>query len=284
MVRRSLVPALILVLAAASGCETTQPTLAPQQGAVIEFTSTAGLVPLYEVWDAQLVTVTTSEGQAPVQTVRDLGLWCDISADSEHQSRQDAKYPFRFSVEIERIPAGTSQVEKLSDASYATAYGSLTTYDEKAPETPSTHLVEWTQDRSDPSTPNITVILSFKNGRRISTASRDFIEKVKIASGTPTSYGSRCPFGGATSAKNLGDPNVAGGSPSFGFQVNTGDVILVKARKDTNPSSTVLYSGGTMPSFGSLVYMSGKDITSTLVGKSGSSQPSEGISFSFTAR
>jgi hypothetical protein len=284
MVRRSLVPALMLMLAAASGCQTTQPTLAPQQGALIEFTSSASLVPLYEVWNAQLVTVTTSDSQEPVQTVQDLGMWCDISAEPAHQTRQDAKYPFRFSVEIDRIPAGTSNVEKLTDASYAASYGSITAYDESPSETPDTHPVEWTQDRSDPSTPAVTVILSFKNGRRISTASRDFIQSVKIASGSSTSYGSRCPFGGAASARNFGDPSVAGSFPSFGLDVNTGDVVVVKARKDTNPSSSVLYTGSTMPSFGSLVYVSGKDITSSVVGKPGSSLPSEGVSFSFTVR
>jgi hypothetical protein len=281
MVRRSLAPALILMVAAASGCKTTQPTLAPAQDAQIEFLSVATTVSLYEVWDTQLVTVTSASDGTSVQTVQDLGLWCDVSASSAQQTRQDAKYPFRFAVEIERIPAGTANVERLTADSYRSNYASLTAYDDSSPETPSKHAVDWNQELSVPGA-NPAVYLSLKNGRRISTASRDFIETLKIASGTATSYGSVCPIGGTSSARNLGDPAVAGSPSTFGVQVNAGDVITVKARSDPNPGASALFIGTTTPSFGSRASLAGKNVT--LVGRSSSAQPSEGISYSFTAR
>jgi hypothetical protein len=290
MARRASGPALILALAVASGCKTTQPASAPAQNAQITFESKVSTsVALYEVWDAQKVSVTTfpdQEGRPPEQTVQDLGLWCDMSPNSGQRSRPDVSYPMRFSVEIDRIPAGSSQIVQLTADQYVNGLASVTDYDDSPPETPSSHQVDWSQDLTSlPGTPlHTTVILTLRNGRRISTASRDFIEHVKIAPGTSTSFGSACPFGGTSSSRQLGDPGVAGVASFFGVQVNSGDTIVVKARKDTNPGASALFLGVVAPTFGSRVFLEGRDISSTLVGKASSSQPSEGISYAFTAR
>jgi hypothetical protein len=287
MARRALGSVAILLVAAALGCSTTQPTAKPAQSAQVTFQANAPRVLLYEVWDATLVTVTSypdNPGRPPDQVVADLGLWCDVAASADLQQRLSATYPFRFSVEIEVIRAGTSTIERISGASYASSYGSVTAYDETPAATTTTHLKEWSRDLSDDSTPDVKVTLTLKNGRRISTASRDFIEKIKIPSNTSTSYGSQCPYGGPTSAAILGDPGVAGSPSSFGFELNAGDTVIVKARKDTNPAATALFTNAP-PTFGSQIYLEGKDVSSSLVGNTFSPQNSQdGISYSFTLR
>jgi len=77
---------------------------------------------------------------------------------------------------------------------------------------------------------------------------------------------------------------VAGSPSSFGFELNAGDTVIVKARKDTNPAATALFTNAP-PTFGSQIYLEGKDVSSSLVGNTFSPQNSQdGISYSFTLR
>jgi hypothetical protein len=281
MVRRLVGTALLLPLAAAMGCDTTQPTAKSAKPAQVYFRSVADAVPLFEVWDASKVTVKTypdQPGRPPDQTVENLGLWCDINTNLAQ--KQSANYPLRFSVSIERIRAGTSTPEPLTDVQYADALGSVTPYDDAAPETPATHggAINWSIDLSNPSEPNTTVVVSLKNGRRISAASRDYIEKEKVPSGT---YGSLCPS--PTAARQLGNAGVAGSPGFFAIDVNAGDTIVVKARKDDNPLTTALFLQGT--TFESQFYLEGRNVSTSLTGNTFSPKDSQdGISYAFTLR
>ncbi len=287
MARRVLALVVILLVAGALGCSTTQPTAKSAQNAQVTFQANAPRVLLFEVWDASLVTVTSypnQPGRPPDQTVASLGLWCDVASSADLQQRLSATYPFRYSVEVDVIRAGTSTIERVSNATYASSYGSVTAADASAPETPTTHAVDWTLDISSDTTTNTTVYLSLKNGRRISTASLDFIEKIKIGAGSSTSYGSKCPYGGASSAVQLGPEIVAGSAGAFPVSLNAGDTVIVKARKDTNPAVTAIFTNAA-PTFGSRMYVEGRDVSSSLVGDTSSPQGSQdGISYSFTLR
>ena len=282
MVRRVLGSVAILLVAVALGCSTTQPTAKAAQSGQVTFQANAPRVLLFEVWDASLVTVTSHPDRPPDQTVVDLGLWCDINTD--FPTRDSAVYPFLFSVEVDLIRSGSSTIERLSETTYSSSYGSVTAYDDTAPASPTTHPADWVQDLSDPNIPSVSVVLSLENGRRISTASRDFVEKIKIASGTSLSYGSQCPYGGPSSIVQIGEPSVAGSPVSFPIELNAGDTVIVKARKDTNPVATSLFTNAP-PTFGSRIYLEGKDVSNSLVGNTSSPQTSQdGISYSFTLR
>ncbi len=284
MARRVLASAFLALVALALGCSTTQPTAKPAQNAQVTFQSTAPTALLFEVWDASLETVTTfppPSDRPPETTVQDLGLWCDIATDSSLQTRPSPVYPFRFSVEIDRIRAGTSVIERLSDATFMSTYGSVTAYDDSPPGAPTTNPVSWSRLISQDPETNTTVTLSLAHGRRISTASRDFIEKIKVAPGV---YGSKCPYGGPASAAQLGNPGVAGNADFFPVQLNAGDTLIVKARKDTNPSASALFTNGN-PTFGSRLLVEGRDAGPSLVGNAFSPVGSQdGISYAFTLR
>jgi hypothetical protein len=272
MARRVVGTALLLLLAAAMGCDTTQPTAKSAKPAQVYFKSVATTVPLYEVWDASKITVT---GQS--QTVEDLGLWCAVNPAFAEKSSPN--YPLRFSVEIERIPAGSSTPELLTAAQYGASYGSVTPYDDATPDTSNLMWpVEFVKDLTNPADPGTTILLSLKNGRRISTASKDYLEKDKIPSGR---YDSVCPS--PTEAKQLGTPGVAGSASYFSLDVNAGDTIVVRARKDVNPLTTALFSGGT--TFESLFYLEGRDVSNSITGNRFSPSASQdGVSYAFTLR
>lgn len=283
MVRRLVGTALLLPLAAAMGCETTQPTAKSATPAQVYFRSVADAVPLYEVWDASMVTVRTypdQPGRPPDQTVENLGLWCDLNNEIPNPklTRPSANYPLRFSVQIERIRAGSSAPELITEASYGESYASVTPFDDAAPEVPASHPVDWSVDLSDPSTPNTTVVLSLKNGRRISAASRDYVEKEKVPAGT---HGSVCPS--PTTAQQLPLPGVAGSPGFFAIDVNAGDTIVVKSRKDDNPLRTALFLQGT--TFESQFWLEGRNISTSVTGNTFSPSASQdGISYAFTLR
>ncbi len=284
MVRKGLgISVLTLLTLVAVGCKTTQPAVGGAQNAQISFQSSAAQVALYEIWNIERVTVTRypdDPGREPLQTALDLGVWCDQAIDPDDRTSQSVRYPFRFSVEIDRIPAGTADIERLTDASFAAAFSSITAYDDTAPVTPSSHPVDWSRDVSDPATPNVTVMLSFSRGRRVSTASLDFLGSLKLQAGAASSYGSICPVGGA---QDFGEAGVAGSASFFGMEVLAGDTIVVKACKDRAPSSSVLF-GDTQPSFRSVAFLDGRDISNAVLGTIESPQQSqEEISYSFTA-
>jgi hypothetical protein len=271
--------ALLLLLAGAPGCDTTQPTAKAAKPAQIYFKSVADAAPLFEVWDATKVTVKSypeQPGRPDDQSVEDLGLWCDVHPTATQRSSPN--YPLRFSVEIEKIPAGSSTPELLTEAVYGDSFGSVTPYDDSPPEAPVTHPVDWSVDLTDPTVPNTTVVLSLSGGRRISAASRDYVEKNKVPSGT---YGSVCPS--PTQARNLGDPGVAGSASFFAVEVNAGDTIVVRARKDDNPLTTALYSG--LLEYQSLFYLEGRDASTSVIGNMSSPKTSQdGVSYAFTLR
>lgn len=286
MMRRTLGPALgVLLLAGAIGCNTTQPVQGGPQNGEIRFEANTPKVPIFDVWDAEKVSTQLfpdQPGRPPFVTRESLGLWCEQTGIE----RQDTKYPYLFSVDIERIPAGTSVVEPLTSPSYATSLSSVTEYDDSEITPAETHPVNWSMDISVPDSnhPNTTTVLALTNGIRVSTTSREFLRKPKIAADTSTSYGSRCPFGGPDSAKDLGTPGVAGHAGSFPLQIGAGDTIIVKARKDINPAGTALFTSNP-PNFGSRVFVEGREITDSVLGRAGSPPGTDqGLSYSFTVR
>lgn len=294
--RRRLGGALfaIALLAATCGCDTNQPAQGSAANAQVYFSGNVSSVAVYDVWDAKLVTLTyylSTPTAPPSAASLSLGLWCDVPATVAEQSRIPIGYPFRYQVTIEKIPAGSPTPILLSDAVYEddAALANITEYDATPLVPLGDHNGILVSDTVSTTLGTRTVVLvELTNGRRVSTASREFLIYPKIAQAAVPSYGSKCPIGGfgnASSANAFPQAAVAGSSPSFGVELATGDTIVVRAKKDESPMTWVLYNSQSPPAFSSTLFVDGRDVSRTVLGRTDSGAlTDEAIAYSYTQR
>ena len=279
----------IPLLAGSLGCDTNQPVQGSTKNAEVQFETSVGLVAVYDVWDATKVTTTFYPDRDPVALYQALGLWCDVPATIAEQTRGPVSYPLRYQVTVEKIPAGSSTPILLTDPLYmdASSLASVTRYDETPLQPLGNHAGSVVSDTTVSGIRTLTTV-ELTNGRRVSTASREFLVYPKISMTDALNYGSKCPFAGfgnATSATAFADPAVAGSSPTFGVELATGDTVVVRAAKDQFPLSWVLYASATGPNFRSSLFVDGTDVTTTVLGRTMSAvETDEGIAYSYTQR
>jgi len=248
--------ATVLALVALAGCETTQPDSAQARKASLVL-KTTGLIPLYHCWEVWRDV--NLDGQILVEDDQNLGSYrCDQIGTAQRN------VPWRYSIAVTVIRAGTTFEDLVfSDTGVVGTsifpgdeiedFACLTPYDPgvaQAPDLPHT-----------PEDGDIYYVF----GRELSNGSADYL---------------------ATQNFDLGPANILTFPTSFDFDVNAGDTVVVRARKqlfvDTNPQFLPIVPDP------ELVLQSQLAISGVAVGGAGTQTSTFGdgsaVYFSFTVR
>ncbi len=256
-----------IVLLMACACTTEEPLQSSgQTTAQITFTAEAKYSHFtLDVWDA---VVDLDGNGVPEQRI-----WCQqVDAPVAYFA-----YPMEFSVEIDRVAAGSSKVERLTDARYSANLQSITPpYPNGTPIAP----LEQAVDVPDPRNPSQTIRLALTNGRRLTTGSLDYLLRLKI----PRSLmNSQCPEDTLDNSSNIGAAEIAGKTPPFTIRVNRGDTVIVKARKSPDPLLRVKADDNEIRFLSDAAVLGVPGIVTTGTRES-PTLSEDGIAYSFTVR
>jgi hypothetical protein len=193
--------ALVAVaILAISGCNSSQPSGGVSRTASLSMTAIAdGL--LYDCYDIWVDTSQPPDGIPDSDTGYKI---CDITTDAAQRA-----VPWRYSLSISIIPAGSTTERIVTSVNGVTGssiqpgdgiddFISMTNYD-------------LTVGVAAVKPPDLANGLYFINGKHVSVGSPVYLS--------------------ANNFGNLGAPNVLTTSPSFDFTVNSGDTVVVRARK-----------------------------------------------------
>jgi len=204
--RKVLATLAAALMLASMGCNTTQPTGGGPQ--VITVTASASaLVDVWQIWDLWADTDEPLDGVPDVQTPFHT---CVRQVDPVNTS-----VPWPYSAEITLIQAGTTdEIPLRSTVSATNPFSNITPYDTNVRRTVPDLLPQ--------------VPFYFLNGREVTAGTRDYIDSC-------TTLGSA-----------FEDSNILGDPVAFSFQVQQGDTIVFRARKqlvdDANPYATLVRS------------------------------------------
>lgn len=217
--RRAVVITLSVVALAA--CSSTQPDHISTRNASLTFAASGDLGSLdcYEIWQ---------DTSNPLDGFPDVFL--DQSQCFENLTPpQQRPLPWHFSVIITVIRSGTT-------------FEDLVFSDDGVPGTtsdPRLGLDEYfSMTDFDPSEPPAVLRdpdgdIYYLNGKEVTWGSRVY----------QSAYSASCP----NCPLDVGTPNIAGGSPSFDFALNSGDTVLVRVRKQTISHSPGYLPVGSVP-------------------------------------
>ena len=254
---------LALCLISISGCETTQPQQIGSQNMQIEILTGNAAVGVFDVWEAYFDTnndgipdETDPDGNILLPPVQTICRRAFESGGEEVIAVQNT--PWNYSLEISIIRAGTTVIERLTTTEALNSIFNMTPYADGL-------LAGAQQPGAD------CPLLATCNlvGRLPST------HRIVIDSTHPSCPGSPV----------LGDPRMSGTlasplPPPFTTEVEKGDTILVKARKNFAPPEGVEI--GSEPTLQGSLFLGGVRILN-LTGTSVSTpDQAAGISFSFT--
>jgi hypothetical protein len=222
----------VLLVALLAACDSTQPLEADQKMAQISFQGASALTRTYNVWDMyEDADGDTLPDDLDGDGVGDLYLFCqDIGVGS--QALTPASVPWRFSVEVSIIRAGTTVPEVLTQEAALLIDANLADYDTAvqfnltAPKNPIT-----VTDGMATRTFLFDNDASFGLGpRRLTAANRDVV----LALENPLTTINPVTYGQGRGLCSNGDPGPAvvdGGSPPFEVVLGKGDTIIVEARR-----------------------------------------------------
>ncbi len=235
--------ALALVGAA---CDTTQPLQLSEQAVEVVLGAQAS-VDIYDVYDRLVDTngdnlPDVRSGQAECRQVF-------VGASPLTASRT---VPWRVSVDIRVVRAGSTEPQTLLTFDPFDPFASVLSYDT-------------TIESAAPAPP--TPPIFFSNGRRVSVASRDYLEN-------------------CAGQLDLPDPNLGGFPLPFEVTLSKGDTIIVQARKQPDNQHGQLppqFSVRSQPVLTGSIVIEGRTVT--LAGTAASTMDSgSGVSFSYTVR
>lgn len=254
---------LMSLLLAGISCDSDQPLTAGEQNFSVAVQAVAA-ADIYHVWDVQLDSdgdgTPDTPAAEPSLCIGPLGLDTGVVV------------PWRFSAELAVVRAGTTTKEIVAtslDPNADTPYSSVTPYD--------TRILNTLANFTNPNRPGEF----FVNGRRITTANRDFLVAVgSQARSTALGVGNNvCPN---LTNPNLPDPNVLGQSPTFELALSAGDTVTFKARKQRIGSAGVLNRArATAPSLSAFTFVEGLEVNQVGSASSGT-EDGGGFAFSFT--
>lgn len=228
-------------------CDTTQPLQLSEQVATVGLGAQAS-VDLYDVYDR---LVDTDGDNKP--DVRSGEAECRQVLDGTTPVTSSRAVPWRVSVDIRVIRAGSTEPETLVTFDRFDPFASVLAYDTAV-------------EPSPPLAPRPPIF--FSNGRRVSVASRDYLENCAGQRGL------------------LPDPNLAGFPLPLEVKLSKGDTIIVQARKQPDSrlgESPPRFSVRSQPVLTGSIVIAGRTVT--LAGDPGSSPDSgAGVSFSYTVR
>jgi hypothetical protein len=189
---------------AIAGCSSTQPDSVTSRTGSISF-SANGTVPIYNCYDVWQDTSSPPDGIPDVF----INSVCEEQFGPgvpPVQIREARPIPWRYSIKITKIPAG-STTEQLVIATDGVTVGSSVEPDDFAEDFES--LTNY--DPAQSPVPNrIVGDVYFINGKRVSAGSTVYL---------------------STAGFDLGVPNTLTFPTTFDFNVTTGDTIIVRARK-----------------------------------------------------
>jgi hypothetical protein len=184
--------AAIPVALATLGCDSTQPDQITSQAATLSVGARA-IVDTYDCYEVWDVS------QVPETN---LGVLCG----EDSQGKAERAVPWHYSLEVSLLRAGQTTPEVIGSSvvpgDTMNDFVSLTPYDT---------VVE--NAAAKPAEPPY----EFRNGKRVSRGSEEYLTSLGVQA-------------------NLGPPNILEqtlpeGAPTYGFDVNPGDTIIVQARK-----------------------------------------------------
>jgi len=205
--RKVLTAITATLILASTSCDTTQPTGGGSQ--VITITASAsGLVDVWQIWDTW---ADTDEPEDFVPDVKTVFHKCVLQPDPV-----SASVPWPYSAEITLIRAGTTdEIPLRSTVDDTDPFSSITPYD--------TGVL-----RTVPDAPREGRFY-FLDGREVAATTRDYIDNC-------TNLGS-----------SFGDSNIVGEPVEFSWEVEQGDTIVFRARKqldaEANPYQSVVSTG-----------------------------------------
>lgn len=251
--------ALLALLAACAGCDTTQPLQGNASGTLEVGMAATGNVRLFDIWELQLDT--TGDGQ-PDETTE---IYCEGASDPQGNALTvDAPVQVHYSIQISRIPAGgTAREVVATSATLPDVFGNFTPFDTTLPNIdPNPPFPSFPPGRGDVQPPEY-----WRNPRRVVESSLAYVEPCLGSS--------------------LNEPRILGIVdttppiifPVFPVEIRPGETIVVEARKTLLPPITYTVEPALI---GSLT-LDGRPITP--VGEPISSNTrGAGVSFSYTSR
>jgi len=201
--------ALLMALAAVAGltsCETTQPVGSGSKQMSFSMSSTA-LVDLWNLWD---VFVEDANGDLVPASQPFPTRFCDIPTSIaccqvSGVSSTSVRVPWNYVVDIAMIPSGTGTEQTLaSSVGDSDPFTSRTPFDST--------IFATLGDGSSGG-------FFFRNGRRVSAGSEDYMANCL----------------GVTA--KVPEESVLGFSPSFVVELNKGDTVIIRARKELTTNS-----------------------------------------------
>lgn len=259
---RAQTTAAILFLFALAGCSSTQPDSITTRGSSIGFHATAlvELFDCYEEWQDTTGPNGVPDGTPDVK-IND-SLVCFPALDDGHppvQIRTQRAVPWRYTIAITVIRAGGVSEQILNSVDGVpgldVSFESLTAYDVGTEPSP-------VQTVNPPGTD-----IFYRFGVRLSTGSPIYLTNLGVDPGVP---------------------NILGVNPTFNYNLNSGDTVIVRVRKQPT-----LQAPSGEPPYPDLLLVaeltvSGQSVTpqSTPPGNPPTSSPDDtsGITFSYTVR
>lgn len=270
---------IVCLLVVLPACDAEQPQSIPSQLAQVQFRTLAS-TNVYDVWERYvdadqdgLPDQFDSQGN-PIDPP--IEVQCRQVFEGGQPLRvQGDSVPFPHSVEILVLRAGETEPERLTSEAALDENFNLTPYDS---------LPAGSQPNPPCSAPEVCVRLG-----RLTAASRlvmesryeDLDREVINLPGGQQVFPFRCP-----GSPGLGDPRLGGtpaapAAPPFAVELNTGDTIIVRARKGSNPLNGLELIS--QPTLSATLTVGGLRVDAT--GQTATSlEQGAGLSFSYTLK